>query len=51
MTLRVAAAAAVPWLVLPLAFPSGAEVLPYVTLRAGARGRRVRWKGREYESA
>jgi chlorobactene glucosyltransferase len=33
-----------------LAFPLGSAVLAWITLRAVARGRRVRWKGREYVS-
>ena len=34
-----------------LLHPLGAAVLLYISLRAIARGRRVRWKGREYEVA
>jgi len=34
-----------------LAYPAGAGVLLAIVLRAIARGRRVRWKGRDYHSA
>ena len=33
-----------------LTFPLGAAVLLYIMTRAIARGRRVRWKGREYQA-
>jgi hypothetical protein len=33
-----------------LAFPLGAAVLLGIIVRAIARGRRVEWKGREYEA-
>jgi chlorobactene glucosyltransferase len=34
-----------------LLYPVGAAVLLYISLRAIARGRRVRWKGRDYQVA
>ena len=33
-----------------LTFPLGAAMLLYIMVRAIARGQRVRWKGREYQS-